>query len=462
MPGINEAKFAFPMQMIQKDGDFDQVGELLNVWLMGHELHYDSVGVYDFTQRTFSEYMHDALTGSPTTNRRVNRLRTQGMTGTPVPATLPGGGQGTFADDPMHLVPAMPAAARLFDAFVCDGKGQLLDFDEDGIAGFDVDGFPLDPDDAVLWEEQWFLNANGFRGVLTPGLLNLNTASREALRAVPNWFRLVHEFWSPDISPYVNLPGAIVQYRDRLGMYFDDFDWLPAYADRGRRITDQAGLEIAPGYFHTQGLRSDRGIASPGELLLLGRGGKRGKVTTGVPGSLQIRYDPIVTGVAARDNILFNSSFRIDYPTVPERAKFVSDGGALPPDPNYPYLFQEEDPNNLGDWNASSAHVTADVVDVGMGNPAGGPRPRDDVAEDVEEANMLLAGASNMITTRSDVFTVYFRVRSFRQNPVTGVWDATDREAIVEENRYVMLVDRSQVNRPSDRPRILYYEQLPP
>ena len=47
----------------------------------------------------------------------------------------------------------------------------------------------------------------------------------------------------------------------------------------------------------------------------------------------------------------------------------------------------------------------------------------DGVSGDVEERNLLLAGASNLITTRSDVFTVYFRVRTFR--PGTPVRSAT-------------------------------------
>ena len=36
---------AFSMQMLQKDADFEQVGELLNVWLLGHMLE----GTYDST-----------------------------------------------------------------------------------------------------------------------------------------------------------------------------------------------------------------------------------------------------------------------------------------------------------------------------------------------------------------------------------------------------------------------------
>ena len=48
----------------------------------------------------------------------------------------------------------------------------------------------------------------------------------------------------------------------------------------------------------------------------------------------------------------------------------------------------------------------------------------DMVAGDAEEANLLFSGLSNMITTRSDMFTVHFRVRTFKPNAETGVWDA--------------------------------------
>ncbi len=82
---------------------------------------------------------------------------------------------------------------------------------------------------------------------------------------------------------------------------------------------------------------------------------------------------------------------------------------------------------------------------------------------------MLFAGGSNIVTTRRDVFTVYFRIRSFKQTPegiLPGgyqgpVWDATNPDYIVDDSRYVMLVDRSQVNSPTDKPKILYLEKLP-
>ena len=104
--------------------------------------------------------------------------------------------------------------------------------------------------------------------------------------------------------------------------------------------------------------------------------------------------------------------------------------------------------------DVESSRISTDVNDLPGNNP-------DLVAKDAEELNLLFAGMSNMLSTRSDVFTVYFRVRSFIQNPTTRVWDATNPEFIVDDSRYVMLVDRSEMDHPNDKPKILYLEKLP-
>ncbi|MBC8201898.1 MAG: hypothetical protein H8E86_07600 [Planctomycetes bacterium] len=85
----------------------------------------------------------------------------------------------------------------------------------------------------------------------------------------------------------------------------------------------------------------------------------------------------------------------------------------------------------------------------------------DEVSFDAEEQTLLQSGISNLITTTSDMFTVYMRIRTFKRNPVDGSWDATDLDYIIDDSRYVMLVDRSNVNSPSDKPKILYFEKLP-
>ena len=83
----------------------------------------------------------------------------------------------------------------------------------------------------------------------------------------------------------------------------------------------------------------------------------------------------------------------------------------------------------------------------------------DGVAGDSEERNMLFKGISNMVSTRSDVFTAYFRVRTVRQG-ADGRWNAMDPESILSDTRYVMCIDRTKVNRPTDKPRIVYFTQV--
>ena len=128
--------------------------------------------------------------------------------------------------------------------------------------------------------------------------------------------------------------------------------------------------------------------------------------------------------------------------------------------------------NGTADWLDIVANFNLDlngnwIIDTceNSANPAviASIRVPDETAGDSEEAGMLFAGASNMLTTRSDTFTVYFRIRSFRQNLSVNppVWDATNPEYIIDDSRYVMLVDRSLVNKPGDKPRILYLEKLP-
>jgi hypothetical protein len=232
---------------------------------------------------------------------------------------------------------------------------------------------------------------------MTPGLININTATPEVMRSGPHMARIVgfDQAGSPLFNPRVHVPEAIVGYRDRTERLDE-----PDYRERDLVATD---------------LRAERGIASVGELLLLDK-----QPTTAPPGS----------------SLVYPESFRLD--------------------------FAAQDPFRL--VPRESTRISTDVVDVppppGATPPNNIPTP-DNVAGDSEEANLLFAGMSNMITTRSDVFTVYFKIRSFTQNPVTGRWDATDPEYIVDESRYVMLVDRSEVNVPSDKPKIVYLEKLP-
>ncbi len=157
-----------------------------------------------------------------------------------------------------------------------------------------------------------------------------------------------------------------------------------------------------------------------------------------------------------------------------QRADWVYGGGPKAVG-RYPYVdpLSLFDDNGNPDWPDSPLYSDGTPDDHAMpwqGDPntANAADPRltevlltgDRVAGDKEEGAMLFSGISNLITTRSDVFTVHLKVRTFREDPETGVWDATDPDNIVDDSRYVMVVDRSSVDRPGQQPRILMLEKI--
>ena len=113
----------------------------------------------------------------------------------------------------------------------------------------------------------------------------------------------------------------------------------------------------------------------------------------------------------------------------------------------------------------TDARLSTDRLNVSWSQDRWNPATRvelpDNVAGDAEEANLLFAGISNLVSVRSDVFTVHLKLRSFKQNPVTGVWNATDPEFIVDDSRYVFVVDRSRCELPGDEPEIRLFSKIP-
>ena len=295
------SRYWYPMQMLQKDWNFEQVGELNNVWLFGHEIAMRNGTDYATTLTTFSEFMsreEEDLTGA---DAQVNRLRVKPtFSGTPAddispaPAYNWGANAGTIGGasnvldptDPRWQQPVVPMGSRVFDAFVCDGLGEVYDINND---------FKVDQIDRREMADFRFSNANGFTGKSTPGLVNVNTATVEVLRALPNMFKAVHmdyneklDTWGSaavDMNPRVGVPESIIHYRDLLGgANIVDIGSGPEIG------TDETGYRNGP-WYHTRGtrwrspaglggteplvdnMRDEPGITSIGELLLLDRPG---------------------------------------------------------------------------------------------------------------------------------------------------------------------------------------------
>ncbi|MBT6165113.1 MAG: DNRLRE domain-containing protein [Phycisphaerae bacterium] len=465
----------FPLQMLQKDNDFEQVGEVLNCWLFGHMLEgthelveddsylvlpvspldddsggQGSTSVDAGTITTFSEFMYPRWgteedwfapwvakveNNKIVLSESVNRLRflPDGDTATP---RMMGGRSGLdeflVPTARNHPWPRLSIASRVMDSFVCDGPGRP-DINGDGV------GDDLNPVGAgsALPSIHSFYNANGYTGKATPGIININTAPVEVLRMLPHMFKLVHETDSSDSNtldlvdrnPRALLPESMIQWREQSSglpnvLGNAGFTGGPDYSNRSTALD----LSYGVGPEHT------RGFSSPSEI-----------------GMLQVR--------GTVDDVM-------EPWHVVDKHNSVRDASAWSVD------YASWDPFGYNDSTNGTDYSIGSVIGNEVGTPISTEVNRnsyynqdiivgDGVSGDFEEMNLLQSGISNLVGTTSDMFTVHFRIRTFKRNSVTGIWDATDLDQIVDDSRYVMLVDRSNVETPSDKPKILYFEKLP-
>ena len=292
---------------------------------------------------------------------------------------------------------------------------------------------------------------------------------------------------------WVKVPETIERYRDGGGLFgngsvkpvqpwqnksmpFTGEVSMPFYDDRGTYgygdapemapwIADNVvypDLGVAGVVGLYPGMRREQGIASIGELMLMDRSG----ISNGAAQSWPQRSTSI-TG-AAQNPYLYQADFGAD----------TNVGSSIAPwDPT---AIDPANNTRLGlGWrplvgNQGQADDFARQADARLSTDRRNTRwlqvkddasslveIPDEVAGDAEEANLLFAGISNLVSVRSDVFTVHLRIRSFRQNPVTGVWNGTDPEYIADDSRYVFVVDRSKCDLPGETPEIRLLSKVP-
>jgi hypothetical protein len=487
VPNRNLDFYRHPLRLAQRDGPFEQVAEIYDVPVWGPVLQQQ--GATWSVRGTFGEMLvGDAV---------VNAGQAGGGTDLSTSATRAGGGQSGDAGFPsfgadsqdqrdttrfqfqrgrtairsiVGFVPAMPAGASILDGFTLDRAGfTRKDLDNDGAIS--------ETAEMMAFEQRRLRLARGFAGALTPGLINVNTAPLEVLRALPNMQYLSYNHAAigngapiPPSLVKVNFPETIINYRDR---YPAESGFLvgPKYDDRGFVPVPPA---TDPFPFHP-GMRGERGFVSVGELAVLDREFR--------PSNLE--NDP--EAAAANTSWQANKSWSVNFAgrdpyRTGEDPPIVQPptGGHTPPPvnppPNHPGVGWRaplsgtpspvQPPIELVDGRFSAQLATERLAtSVLAGDNTTTPvfdpvLALAQVTGDQVERNSLLKGIANIATTRSDVFTVYLKVRSVAQNQQTGKWDATDPTTLIDESRYLMVVDRSNVNRPSDEPRILMFERI--
>ncbi len=84
----------------------------------------------------------------------------------------------------------------------------------------------------------------------------------------------------------------------------------------------------------------------------------------------------------------------------------------------------------------------------------------DQIQNDYDEKLAVANGVMNSVSVRSDIFAATFIVHGYQKSDCVGL---TDRDPLVPSvaRRYLMIVDRSNVVRTGDKPRILVFKELP-
>lgn len=265
----------------------------------------------------------------------------------------------------------------------------------------------------------------------------------------------------PPTTPAIKrvlLPETIVNYRDRL-LAINGFPDGPKYDDRGF-VPVPPTINNFP--FHP-GMRGERGFVSVGELALLDR-----EYRPSALGTTQFPDPEAGVDLDWSKNKSWSINFagRDPYRSSEDPTLTTPPGTGSPP--VTPPLSDEGTgwrqevlgggySSQLSTERLAQSVVQFDDISTDAFDPILRVAP---IAGDQVERNTLLKGIANMVTTRSDIFTVYLKVRSVAQNPVTGGWDATNPETLIDESRYIMVIDRSNVERSGQEPKILMFEKI--
>lgn len=306
--------------------------------------------------------------------------------------------------------PALEAGQLVLDDFV-----PFFDANDDGLFDAATDqrwglGVPMAM--TILDRFTTMPRRFGSTSIGNFGVINVNTAPLAVLRAIPMFSPAVPDptggsswWWMGSGHDQTSdLAATLYAYRDRLAVYPRDFSGVPA-----NLLNFRDGLNGAPS-------------GSP-------------------PG-----YDPADDGRLVATGI----------PAIREMPGLLTPGELLAVrDTQYPDTAFPHDIDRLGFNGQNVSHSGLESVRYGTGGA-----DTDDLADDWAERLVIANAALSGVSVRSDVFAVWFMLHGYQESDVKGL--ANDQPMTPSiARRFLMVVDRSNVVRPGDKPRILLFKEVP-
>ena len=311
-----------------------------------------------------------------------------------------------------------------FVPFLDDTPNGQIDLNEP-LAG---DGLPLALgvfDRFTVFDERF-----GDLARATPGLININTASAEVLRTIPMLAPLFdfdpsgtleNQWWwnTPQHEYTSDLAASVQAYRDKVSTVT-------------RRVLNQSGaVEVTPEAVDFVDAANPR----PDNIDNEGR-----RAATSVPA---LRETP---GFASIGELMAVRTWT--NPATTPRTAGLHDIDRLG--------FDALDINN-GDGLVSIRYT-----DYGDQNNNGNSSEDrfESLPDDYDERLIIANALMNTVTVRSDYFAVWFIAHGYGPGDVEGLRDDQPMTPTVRR-RYLLVVDRSNVTSPGERPRVVLFQELP-
>ncbi len=258
---------------------------------------------------------------------------------------------------------------------------------------------------------------------MTPGLVNVNTATRQVARTLPLlsppenldptgnplwwWIGGMHNSQS-------DIASTLIAYRDRIALHVRDLNGNTSNEPLDfRDINDGTFINDAPGVD-----RSDNGRA----------------FATGVDA---IHEEPGIRSLgelAVLRDLDYAGSGNLNYSAPNDIDRLGFDGKNLDEEGVYSYGVDSD-----GD---------------------GQPDVEDGVIDDFAEKLAITNAVAGSVSTRSDVFAVWFVVHGYQESDVKNL-GPNDPMVPTIARRFVMVVDRSNVLKPGDKPKVLLFKEVP-
>ncbi|MEM1329711.1 MAG: hypothetical protein AAGG07_04045 [Planctomycetota bacterium] len=265
-----------------------------------------------------------------------------------------------------------------------------------------------------------------------PGLININTASVDVLRTLPMLSPLHPEspgglltgqwWWTADTQHDFNsdIAASIASYRDKIAL-------------TTRTVFDGSGAPVA-GSLLLAGFTEGGATDAPDELGT-GAVNEGRRIASQVPG---IRETPGFASIgelmAVRSrpniNIVTTTDGLHDIDRLAFDGTDLSNGNGI-------VSVVYEDPN------------VTNVLDT-----------FESISDDYDERLIIANALSNIVTVRSDYFAVWFVVHGYGPGDVEGLADDQPMTPTVQR-RYLLVLDRSNVFRQGQQPRVVLFQELP-